>query len=551
MKIAIVRERFEGENRVAATPETVGKLIALGASVSVEKGAGAGSRILDKDYTAAGATIAASADAALKGADVVLTVRRPSAASLAGVNKGALVIGALDPYGNDKDVAALAKAGVTAVSMEFMPRITRAQVMDILSSQANLAGYQGVIEAAAEFERALPMMMTAAGTVRPAKAFVMGAGVAGLQAIATAKRLGAVVSATDVRPAAKEQVESLGGKFVAVEDDEFKQAETAGGYAKQMSAEYQAKQAELTASHIAKQDIVITTALIPGRPAPRLITKAMVESMAPGSVIVDLAAERGGNVELTVPGKVIEHNGVKIIGYTNVQGRIPTTASQLYARNLLAFVTTLIDAKEKKLAINWDDELVKATVLTRDGAVVHPSFVTAAPKTGDIITPPAVAKTGAVVKSKASASKPVAKAKAGDVVTPPPGAKTGAVVAAELTKKPAAKKPVVAAMADTPKKAAPGVEQSIPAAAEPAPTPAKAAATKKAAAVIDAAAAPATKPAPAKKPVAAKPAVKKPATPKPAAAPAAAAKTAAPAAKKPVAAKKPAAKKPAAPKGAK
>jgi NAD(P) transhydrogenase subunit alpha len=524
MKIAIVRERFEGEDRVAATPETVGKFIALGASVSVEKGAGAGSRILDKDYQAAGATIAASAEATLKGADVVLTVRRPTAASLAGVNKGALVIGALDPYGNDKDVAALAKAGVTAISMEFMPRITRAQVMDILSSQANLAGYQGVIEAAAEFERAFPMMMTAAGTVRPAKAFVMGAGVAGLQAIATAKRLGAVVSATDVRPAAKEQVESLGGKFVAVEDEEFKQAETAGGYAKQMSAEYQAKQAELTASHIAKQDIVITTALIPGRPAPRLITRAMVESMAPGSVIVDLAAERGGNVELTVPGKVIEHNGVKIIGYTNMQGRIPTTASQLYARNLLAFLTTLIDAKEKKLAINWDDELVKATVLTRDGAVVHPSFVTA---------PVAAAKPAPKASAKATETK------------------------AAPAKKPAAKKAVVAAMADTPNKAAPGVEQSISDAAEPAPTPAKQAATKKAAGVMDAAAAasptvltPVKKPA-AKKPAAPKavavakePAAKKPAAPKPAAA------VKQPAAKAPAAAKKPAVKKPAASKGA-
>jgi NAD(P) transhydrogenase subunit alpha len=524
MKIAIVRERFEGENRVAATPETVGKFVALGASVAVEKGAGAGSRILDKDYTAAGATIAASADAALKGADIVLTVRRPTAASLAGVNKGALVIGALDPYGNDKDVAALAKAGVTAVSMEFMPRITRAQVMDILSSQANLAGYQGVIEAAAEFERAFPMMMTAAGTVRPAKAFVMGAGVAGLQAIATAKRLGAVVSATDVRPAAKEQVESLGGKFVAVEDEEFKQAETAGGYAKQMSAEYQAKQAELTASHIAKQDIVITTALIPGRPAPRLITKAMVESMAPGSVIVDLAAERGGNVELTVPGKVIEHNGVKIVGYTNVQGRIPTTASQLYARNLLAFLTTLIDAKEKKLAINWDDELVKATVLTRDGAVVHPNFVTAAPA--------AEAKPVAVPKAAPKAPAKTVEAKAAPV-------KAGAASAAPAKKAPP-KKAEVAAMADAPKKAAPGVEQSIPAAAEPAKAPAKRAAVKKAAAVIDtaAAAAPAKKAdAPAKTP-----AVKKPAAAKSAAA------VKEPAAKP--AAKKPAAKKPAAPKGA-
>jgi NAD(P) transhydrogenase subunit alpha len=514
MKIAIVRERFEGENRVAATPETVGKLIALGASVSVEKGAGLGSRILDKDYTAAGATIAATADAAFKGAEVVLTVRRPSAASLAGVAKGALVIGALDPYGNDKDVAALAKAGVTAVSMEFMPRITRAQVMDILSSQANLAGYQGVIEAAAEFERAFPMMMTAAGTVRPAKAFVMGAGVAGLQAIATAKRLGAVVSATDVRPAAKEQVESLGGKFVAVEDEEFKQAETAGGYAKQMSAEYQAKQAELTATHIARQDIVITTALIPGRPAPRLITKAMVESMAPGSVIVDLAAERGGNVELTVPGKVIEHNGVKIVGYTNVQGRIPTTASQLYARNLLAFLTTLIDAKAKALAINWDDELVKATVLTRDGKVVHPSF--AAPA-----APAKEAKPATVAKAAPKAPAKGVEAKAAPV-------KTGAVSAAPA-KKASAKKAEVPAMADAPKKAAPGVEQSIPAAAEAPVTPAKRAATKKAVAVIDAAAA--------------VPAAKAPAAKKPAAK--------AEAALKPAAAKKPAAKKPAAPKGAK
>ena len=524
MKIAIVRERFEGENRVAATPETVGKLIALGASVSVEKGAGLGSRILDKDYTEAGATIAASAEAALKGADVVLTVRRPSAASLAGVAKGALVIGALDPYGNDKDVAGLAKAGVTAISMEFMPRITRAQVMDILSSQANLAGYQGVVEAAAEFDRALPMMMTAAGTVRPAKAFVMGAGVAGLQAIATAKRLGAVVSATDVRPAAKEQVESLGGKFIAVEDEEFKQAETAGGYAKQMSAEYQAKQAELTASHIAKQDIVITTALIPGRPAPRLITKAMVESMAPGSVIVDLAAERGGNVELTVPGKVIEHNGVKIIGYTNVQGRIPTTASQLYARNLLAFLTTLIDAKEKKLAINWDDELVKATVLTRDGKVVHPNFATPA-------APAAEAKPAAVAKAAPKAPAKTVEAKAAPV-------KTGAASSAPA-RKPAARKATVPAMADAPRKAAPGVEQSIPAAAEPAPPPAKRAATRKAAAVVDAAAAvspavtaPARKAAP-KKPAAAKPAAVSETT-----------------AKKPAVKKPATVKKPAAPKGA-
>ena len=466
MKIAIVRERFEGENRVAATPETVGKLIALGASVEVEKGAGLGSRILDADYLAAGATIGATAAATLKGADVVLTVRRPEASALAGVNKGALVIGALDPYGNDKDVAALAKAGVTAVSMEFMPRITRAQVMDILSSQANLAGYQGVIEAAAAFDRAFPMMMTAAGTVRPAKAFVMGAGVAGLQAIATAKRLGAVVSATDVRPAAKEQVESLGGKFVAVEDDEFKQAETAGGYAKQMSAEYQAKQAELTAQHIAKQDIVITTALIPGRPAPRLISKAMVESMAPGSVIVDLAAERGGNVELTVPGKVIEHKGVTIIGYTNMQGRIPTSASQLYARNLLAFVTTLIDAKEKQLAINWDDELVKATVLTRDGAVVHPSFI------------------GEVAKTAVPASAAPAKSAAATPATSKPATSKPA------TSKPAASTPATAAKATSSKPAATKKPATTKAATAKAPSAAKRAAKEHAVAVMDAATAP-------------------------------------------------------------
>jgi NAD/NADP transhydrogenase alpha subunit len=513
MKIAVLRERSEGESRVAATPETIAKLIGLGAEVTVEKGAGIGSRIGDEQFREAGATIGANGAATVKGADIVLCVRRPPAGDLAGVNKGALLIGALDPYGNEKDIAALAKAGVAAVSMEFMPRITRAQVMDILSSQANLAGYQAVIEAAAVFDRAMPMMMTAAGTVRPAKAFIMGAGVAGLQAIATAKRLGAVVSATDVRPAAKEQVESLGGKFIAVEDEEFKQAETAGGYAKQMSAEYQAKQAELTAQHIAKQDIVITTALIPGRPAPRLITRAMVETMAPGSVIVDLAAERGGNVELTQPGKIVEHNGVKIIGFTNVQGRIPTTASQLYARNLLAFIETLIDKKEKQLAINWDDELVKATVLTRDGAIVHPGFQAA---------PATEAKPAAVAKDKPAAPANGLEAKAAS-------AKTGAArKPADGARKSAARKAEVPAMADTPKKAAPGVEQSIPAGAEPPQSPARRAATKKAAAVIDAAAA------------ASKPASRKAAAPKDNAKPASA--------KKP-AAKKPTAKKPAAPKG--
>ena len=374
MKIAILRETAANEARVAATPETVQKYVGLGAKVSVEKGAGLGSQIPDAEYKSAGATVSASASAAVKSADIVLTVRRPDAKALAGAKKGALVIGQMDPFGNEKDIIALAKAGFDAFAMEFMPRITRAQVMDVLSSQANLAGYQAVIEASVAFDRAFPMMMTAAGTVRPAKAFIMGAGVAGLQAIATAKRLGAVVSATDVRPAAKEQVESLGSKFIAVEDDEFKQAETAGGYAKEMSKEYQAKQAELVAAHIAKQDVVITTALIPGRPAPRLITKKMVESMAPGSVIVDLAVERGGNVEGAKANEIVDHKGVKIVGFANMAGRIATSASTLYAKNLAAFLETLVDKENSKLAVDPEDELVAATQLTRDGAVVHPAF---------------------------------------------------------------------------------------------------------------------------------------------------------------------------------
>jgi H+-translocating NAD(P) transhydrogenase subunit alpha len=373
MRVAVLKERAAGEGRVALSPETTTKLISLGATVAVEQGAGLGARFTDAEYEKAGAALG-NATSVVAGADVLLTVRRPDAALLAGIAPGALVIGTMDPHGNEGDIVALANAGVSTFAMEFMPRITRAQVMDILSSQANLAGYQAVIDAASEFDRALPMMMTAAGTIRPAKVFVMGAGVAGLQAIATAKRLGAMVSANDVRPAAKEQVESLGGKFIAVEDDEFRQAETSGGYAKPMSAEYQAKQAALTAQHIAKQDIVITTALIPGRKAPILVSAAMVETMAPGSVIVDLAAERGGNCELTRAGEVVDHNGVRIVGFTNVAGRIATSASQLYARNLSAFVETLIDKKAKTLAVNWDDELVKATLLTRNGHVVHPNI---------------------------------------------------------------------------------------------------------------------------------------------------------------------------------
>jgi len=269
----------------------------------------------------------------------------------------------------------LASAGVCAFAMELMPRITRAQTMDVLSSQANIAGYRAVIDAAAEYGRVIPMMMTAAGMIKPAAIFIMGVGVAGLQAIATARKLAAIVTATDVRPATKEQVVSLGAKFIAVEDEEFKQAETAAGYAKEMSAEYKAKQAALTASHIASQDIVITTALIPGRPAPVLVTAAMVESMRPGSVIVDLAVERGGNCELSKPGEtVVSKNGVKIVGPINIAGRLPATASALYAKNLLAFIETLIDPKTKSLAIKWDDELVKATLLTKDGVLAHPSF---------------------------------------------------------------------------------------------------------------------------------------------------------------------------------
>jgi NAD(P) transhydrogenase subunit alpha len=371
MKIAIPAEIDPAEPRVAATPDTVKKMKALGADIAIEPGAGVKSGILDADFTAAGASVAADAVA---NADVVLKVRRPTAPELSRYKKGALVIAIMDPFGNEAALAEMANAGVTGFAMELMPRITRAQVMDVLSSQANLAGYRAVIDAAAEFGRAYPMMMTAAGTVPAAKVFVMGAGVAGLQAIATARRMGAVVTATDVRPAAKEQVESLGAKFVAVEDEEFKQAETAAGYAKEMSKEYQAKQAALVAEHVKKQDVVITTALIPGRPAPRLISAEMVRSMKPGSIIVDLAVERGGNVEGAKPGAVADVGGVKIVGYLNVPGRLAASASGLYARNLIAFLDILVDKKAKALAVNWDDEIVKATALTRDGAVVHPNF---------------------------------------------------------------------------------------------------------------------------------------------------------------------------------
>jgi NAD(P) transhydrogenase subunit alpha len=369
MKIAILKERRDGETRVAATPETVKKLIGAGHDIQVEKDAGANASFPDSLFEAAGAKLGTLA-ATLKGADAVFAVRTPDDATLEKLPKGCLLVGLLEPHGNTARAKALAAAGIDALAMEFTPRITRAQAMDALSSQSNLAGYRAVIEASQIYRRAFPMMMTAAGTVAAAKAFVMGAGVAGLQAIATARRLGAVVSATDVRPAAKEQVGSLGAKFIAVEDEEFKAAETAGGYAKEMSKDYQAKQAELVANHIAKQDVVVTTALIPGRPAPRLITKAMVESMKPGSVIIDIAAAMGGNCELTQPDEVIEYQGVSIAGFTNLPGRLAADASSLYGRNLVNLAPLLV-GEDGALAPHWDDEIITGMALTRDGKIVH------------------------------------------------------------------------------------------------------------------------------------------------------------------------------------
>jgi len=382
MKIAILKERRAYETRVAASADTVKKLIALGASITIETGAGVRAAITDQMYRDAGATIAESAAATVEGADLVLKVQRPLAAGEGDIDElsllkpGMSLIGTLNPYGGD--LPALAATGVTAYSMELVPRITRAQVMDVLSSQANLAGYKSVLVAAEEFGRAFPMMMTAAGTVAPAKVLVMGAGVAGLQAIATARRLGAVVSATDVRMAAKEQVQSLGATFVAVENEESRQAETAGGYAKEMSDDYKRQQAALIAETIRKMDIVICTALIPGRPAPTLVSEEMVRSMRPGSVIVDLAVEQGGNCPLSKLGEVVEVDGVRIVGYPNLATRVPVDASALYARNLLAFLTPLVDKDSKSLKPNLDDEIVKATQITRDGQIVHPSFAPAA-----------------------------------------------------------------------------------------------------------------------------------------------------------------------------
>jgi NAD(P) transhydrogenase subunit alpha len=373
LTLAVTKEQTAGETRVAATPDTVKKWTAVGLTVKVQSGAGLGASITDEAYTAAGATIVKTAKDTLKDADIVLKVRGPAKDEIAALKAGAIVIAMLDAYREKGTLNALATAGASAYAMEFVPRITRAQVMDVLSSQANLAGYRAVIEAANAYGKAFPMMMTAAGTIAPAKAFIMGVGVAGLQAIATARRLAAVVTATDVRPATKEQVESLGAKFLAVEDEEFKNAQTAGGYAKEMSAEYKAKQAALTSSHIAKQDIVITTALIPGRAAPILVTKEQVASMKPGSVLIDLAAPQGGNVEGCVADQIVDVNGVKIIGLSNITASIATDASALYAKNLQAFVGLLIN-KDGALAPDAEDEILKAALVTHGGAIVHPNL---------------------------------------------------------------------------------------------------------------------------------------------------------------------------------
>ncbi|MBC8268004.1 MAG: Re/Si-specific NAD(P)(+) transhydrogenase subunit alpha [Rhodospirillaceae bacterium] len=380
MKIAIPKESHPGETRVAASPDVVKKLIGLGFSVTVEKAAGAEAAFTDDAFKEAGATIAKDTASALKGADIVLKILGPTTSGakseLSMMKKGATLMASLGALSNKKEIDAIAKAGVTAFAMELMPRITRAQSMDILSSQSNLAGYKAVLDAAAEYGSAFPMMMTAAGTIAPAKAFIMGVGVAGLQAIATAKRLGAIVTATDVRPATKEQVESLGGKFLEVDPEMEKEAQTAGGYAKQMPPEYFEKQKQVVSEHIIKQDIVITTALIPGRPAPVLVTEDMVKSMKTGSVIVDLAVEAGGNCPLSEYGKVVEKHGVKIVGHANVPGRLAHDASSLFARNLLNFITPHVDSESKAFTVDWEDETITGTCVTRDGKVVHPMLGT-------------------------------------------------------------------------------------------------------------------------------------------------------------------------------
>ncbi|MCM0021382.1 MAG: Re/Si-specific NAD(P)(+) transhydrogenase subunit alpha [Tagaea sp.] len=384
MKVAIPKERRAYEARVAATPDSLKRMKPLGLTFLVEAGAGESAAIPDQAFVDAGAEIVGDTAALLSQADIVLKVARPLSAAesggdeIANMKPGAVLISQLDPYRNRDQVADYARRGIVAVAMELVPRITRAQSMDVLSSQANLAGYKAVIDAAEQFGRAFPMMMTAAGTIAPAKVMVMGAGVAGLQAIATARRLGAVVSATDVRLVAKEQVESLGATFVFVDDEEARQAETAGGYAKEMSDAYKAKQATLIAETVKKMDVVICTALIPGRPAPRLVTDAMVASMKPGAVIVDLAVESGGNCEGSEPAKIVVKHGVKIVGYANVPSRLAVDASALYARNLAEFMKLIVQ-KDGTLSIDRADEILKGSVLTQDGQIVHPAFAPAQP----------------------------------------------------------------------------------------------------------------------------------------------------------------------------
>ena len=374
MKLAITRERDAEEVRVAATPDTVKRLCAIGVDVWVESGAGALARFADKDYQAAGGQIASSLAQALDGAQVVFKVRAPTLEELDLMQRGAILVAMLAPYGERSHIAEYAARGIDAFAMELMPRISRAQSMDVLSSQSNLAGYKAVIDAAATFDRAMPMMMTAAGTVAPARVFVLGAGVAGLQAIATARRLGAIVSATDVRPVAKEQVESLGATFVMVDSEETRQAETEGGYAREMSEDYKKAQAALVEETLKKQDIVICTALIPGHKAPVLVSQQMVESMRPGSIIVDLAVEQGGNCPLSRAGEIVEHQGVRIIGHRNVPGRLAVDASALYARNLFNFVSPFVNKDNGDIELDWEDELVRGTGLTRAGEVVHEAF---------------------------------------------------------------------------------------------------------------------------------------------------------------------------------
>lgn len=408
MKLAVPKETRAGETRVAISIEAIKKFTGLGLDVVVESGAGATAALSDDAMKEAGATIAGSAKAALGDADIVLKVQRPTPQEAALMKKGAYLACILSPFADPDATHACAKAGVSAFAMEFMPRITRAQSMDVLSSQSNLAGYRAVIEATAQFSRAFPMMMTAAGTVPAAKVFVMGAGVAGLQAIATARRLGAVVSATDVRRAAGEQVESLGAKFIMIETAE--DMETAGGYAKELSPEDQKRQAELVADHVKGQDVVVTTALIPGRPAPKLITKAMVESMKPGSVIVDLAAEAGGNCEVTQLDKVVDHKGVLVVGWGNLAAQVAVSASQLYARNLFNFLSPFADADKGDIVVDWEDELVQGTLATRDGKIVHPNLADLGESTAKKPAKAPAKRTRTPKKPTESAKTPPAKA---------------------------------------------------------------------------------------------------------------------------------------------